>query len=99
MRPMKRVARSSGFWRLRGKEAAGKLAGDFMLNLFQAGIKALELPEWQDLGQYPLRESQTPHDLKTHVTGKLANFTALHDATQALAVEWNQAGWADLGKL
>lgn len=81
------------------QEAAGKTAGDVMLNLFQAGMKALELPEWQDLGQCPLCESQTPHDLKTHVTGKLANFTALDDATQALAVEWNQAGWADLGKL
>ena len=37
--------------------------------------------------------------MKTHVSVKLANFTALNEATQAVAVEWNQAGWADLGKL
>ncbi|MBB3356017.1 hypothetical protein FHT70_005990 [Rhizobium sp. BK049] len=81
------------------EDAAAKTAGDVMLNLFHAGMKALELPEWQDVGQCPLCESQTPHDLKTHVTGKLSNFTALDDATQAAAVEWNQAGWADLGRL
>ncbi|MBY2985683.1 ATP-binding protein [Rhizobium leguminosarum] len=81
------------------EEAAGKTTGDVMLNLFQAGLKALELPEWQTPDQCPLCESRTPHDLKTHVSGKLANFTALDEATQAAAVEWNQAGWADLGKL
>ncbi|MDV4159309.1 hypothetical protein [Rhizobium brockwellii] len=81
------------------EEAAGKTAGDVMLNLFQAGLKALELPEWQAPDRCPLCESHTPHDLKTHVNGKLANFTALDEATQAAAVEWNQAGWADLGKL
>ena len=81
------------------EEAAGKTAGDVMLNLFQAGMKALELPEWQNPDQCPLCESHTPHDMKTHVSVKLANFTALNEATQAVAVEWNQAGWADLGKL
>lgn len=81
------------------EEIVGKTAGNVMFNLFKAGIKALELPEWQDNGQCPLCENQTPHDLKTHITGKLANFTALDDATQAVAVEWNQAGWADLSEL
>ena len=81
------------------EEAVGKTAGDVMLNLFRAGVKALELPEWQDFGRCPLCESQTPHDLKAHVIGKLANFTAVEEATQAVAVEWNQAGWADLSQL
>lgn len=81
------------------EDVASKTAGDVMLNLFQAGIKAIELPEWQSLNQCPLCESQTPHDLKIHVTDKLANFTALDVATQAIIVEWNQAGWADLSKL
>lgn len=80
-------------------EAASKTAGDVMLSLFQAGRKALELPEWQNASQCPLCENQTPHDLKTHVFGKLANFTAVEETTQAVIVEWNQAGWADLGKL
>ena len=42
------------------EEAAGKTAGDVMLNLFQAGMKALELPEWQNPDQCPFMREPYP---------------------------------------
>jgi hypothetical protein len=81
------------------EEAASKTAGDIILQLFQAGAKALELPEWAGKGVCPLCDSDVPHDLQTHINGKLANFTTLEVATQAVALEWNEAGWADLSDL
>lgn len=78
------------------EDLASKTAGDVMLQLFQAGAKALQLPEWANKGICPLCDSEVPHDLDNHVKGKLADFTTLDSATQAVALEWNEAGWADL---
>ncbi|MEZ2129748.1 MULTISPECIES: AAA family ATPase [unclassified Sinorhizobium] len=78
------------------EEAVAKTAGDVMLHLFQAGAKALQLPEWANRGVCPLCDSDVPHDLQNHVNGKLADFTALDSATQAVALEWNEAGWTNL---
>jgi len=81
------------------ENAASKTAGDLMLQLFQAGAKALQLPEWTNKSMCPLCDSEVPHDLQSHINDKLANFTALDTATQAVALEWNNAGWADLSGL
>ncbi|MBY5714728.1 AAA family ATPase [Rhizobium leguminosarum] len=78
------------------EEAVAKTAGDVILQLYQAGAKALELPEWANKGICPLCDSEAPHDLHGHVTTKLADFTALDEATQAVGLEWNEGGWADL---
>ncbi len=78
------------------EEAVAKTAGDVILQLYQAGAKALELPEWVNKGICPLCDNEVPHDLYTHVTTKLADFSALDEATQTVGVEWNEAGWADL---
>ncbi|HBQ33198.1 MAG TPA: hypothetical protein DD739_11000 [Ochrobactrum anthropi] len=78
------------------EEAVAKTAGDVILQLYQAGAKALELPEWANAGICPLCDSAVAHDLHSHVGTKLSAFTALDEATQAVGVEWNEAGWADL---
>ncbi|RWI16781.1 AAA family ATPase [Mesorhizobium sp.] len=81
------------------EEAASKTAGDVVLQLFQAGARALELPEWADKSMCPLCDSEVPHDLRAHVNMKLSDFTALETATQAVGLEWSEAGWADLETL
>ncbi|MGF9566796.1 hypothetical protein AAIH70_25120 [Neorhizobium sp. BT27B] len=78
------------------EEAVARTAGDVILQLYQAGAKALELPEWANAGVCPLCDSAVAHDLHSHVGTKLSAFTALDEATQAVGLEWNQAGWADL---
>ncbi|MDP2118529.1 MAG: AAA family ATPase [Hoeflea sp.] len=78
------------------EEAVAKTAGDVILQLYQAGAKALELPEWANAGVCPLCDSAVAHDLHSHVGIKLFAFTALDDATQAVGLEWNEEGWADL---
>ncbi|MEQ1403590.1 AAA family ATPase [Neorhizobium sp. Rsf11] len=78
------------------EDAAGKTAGQVMLQLFQAGAKALELPEWSASDLCPLCDTKVPHNLQAHVSAKLANFTTLDEATRSLAVEWSAAGWTDL---
>ncbi|WP_454916627.1 AAA family ATPase [Xanthobacter sediminis] len=78
------------------EEAVAKTAGDVILQLYQAGAKALELPEWANAGICPLCDSAVAHDLHSHVGNKLAAFTALDEATQAVGLEWNEEGWADL---
>lgn len=78
------------------EEAVAKTAGDVILQLYQAGAKALELPEWENAGICPLCDSAVAHDLQSHVGSKLSAFTALDEATQAVGLEWNEAGWADL---
>lgn len=78
------------------EEALGKTAGDVILQLYQAGAKALELPEWANAGICPLCDSAVAHDLHSHVGTKLSAFTALDEATQAVGLEWNEGGWADL---
>jgi len=78
------------------EEAVAKTAGDVILQLYQAGAKALELPEWANAGICPLCDSAVAHDLHSHVGTKLSAFTALDDATQAVGLEWNEEGWADL---
>lgn len=78
------------------EEAVAKTAGDVILQLYQAGAKALELPEWANAGICPLCDSAVAHDLHSHVGTKLSAFTALDEATQAVGLEWNEEGWADL---
>ncbi|TIX69891.1 MAG: hypothetical protein E5V30_15870 [Mesorhizobium sp.] len=81
------------------EDAASKTAGDVVLQLLQAGAKALQLEEWANRGICPLCDSEVPHDLQSHVNMKLSDFTALDTATQTVALEWNEAGWADLSGL
>ncbi|MDX0290295.1 AAA family ATPase [Sinorhizobium medicae] len=81
------------------EESASKTAGEVMLQLFQAGAKVLELPEWQNADHCPLCDNKMPHNLQEHVANRLADFSALDAATQAIALEWNEAGWADLNSL
>ncbi len=78
------------------EEAVTKTAGDVILQLYLAGAKALELPEWANAGICPLCDSAVAHDLHSHVGTKLSAFTALDEATQAVGLEWNEEGWADL---
>lgn len=78
------------------EDAVSKTAGDVVLQLYQAGAKVLQLPEWADKGVCPLCDSEVSHDLSTHVTTKLSDFTALDATTQAVGLEWNEAGWIDL---
>lgn len=78
------------------EEAVAKTAGDVILQLYQAGARALELPEWANAGICPLCDSEVAHDLHSHVGNKLSAFTALDEATQAVGLEWNEGGWADL---
>lgn len=78
------------------EEAVAKTAGDVILQFYQAGAKALELPEWANAGICPLCDSAVAHDLHSHVGTKLSAFTALDEATQAVGLEWNEGGWADL---
>ncbi|RVK61766.1 hypothetical protein CN155_02645 [Sinorhizobium meliloti] len=81
------------------EDAASKTAGQVMLQLFQAGARVLELPEWSGAELCPLCDTKVPHNLQAHISSKLANFTALDGAARALAVEWSEAGWADLSGL
>ncbi|TBZ05058.1 ATP-binding protein [Rhizobium leguminosarum] len=81
------------------EDAASKTAGQVMLQLFQAGAKALELPQWSASEFCPLCDNKVPHNLQSHISAKLADFTALDDASRELAVEWGAAGWADLNGL
>ncbi len=81
------------------EDAASKTAGQIMLQLFQAGAKALELPQWSTSELCPLCDSKVPHNLQSHISAKLADFTAVDEASRNLAVEWGAAGWADLNGL
>lgn len=78
------------------EEAVAKTAGDVILQLYQAGAKALDLPEWANAGICPLCDSAVAHDLHSHIGTKLSAFTAVDEATQAVGLEWNEEGWADL---
>ena len=81
------------------EEALTKTAGDLMLQLYQVGARVLDLPDWQDPKLCPLCDSGVPHDLRAHLADKLSGFAALDEATKALAVEWGEAGWAELKSL
>jgi AAA domain len=48
-------------------KALAETAGDVMLMLFQAGQKALGLPEWSDPTLCPICDQKGSHDLKAHV--------------------------------
>lgn len=78
------------------EDAASKTVGQVMLQLFQAGAKALELPEWSDSELCPLCDTKVPHNLQAHISTKLADFTALDETTRNLAIEWGAAGWENL---
>ncbi|UWU70568.1 AAA family ATPase [Bradyrhizobium sp. NC92] len=80
-------------------QALAETAGDVMLTLFQAGQKALGLPEWSDPTLCPLCDQKGSHDLKAHIASKLSQFDALEQAGTAIAKEWGEAGWSDLGDL
>lgn len=86
--------------RAKARETALALtAGNVMLALFQAGAEALDEAHWSDPFHCPLCDSKTAHDLRGHVGTRLAEFTALEEATQAIAIEWNDGGWANLKSL
>ena len=78
------------------EDAVSKTSGDVMLQLYQAGAKALGLPEWNDAKSCPLCEVAAPHDLHMHLNAKISEFHALDQATKALALEWEKGGWPDL---
>jgi hypothetical protein len=80
-------------------QALAETAGDVMLTLLQAGQKALGLPEWSDPTLCPLCDQKGSHDLKAHIASKLSQFDALEQAGTAIAKEWGEAGWSDLGEL
>ncbi|UPJ57013.1 AAA family ATPase [Bradyrhizobium sp. 192] len=80
-------------------QALAETAGDVMLTLFQAGQKALGLPEWSNPTLCPLCDQKGSHDLKAHIASKLSQFDALEQAGTAIAKEWGEAGWSDLGDL
>lgn len=61
------------------EEAASKTAGQVMLQLFQAGAKALELPQWSTSEHCPLCDTKVPHNLQSHINAKLADFTAFDE--------------------
>lgn len=76
--------------------AHASTAGDIMLELYQLGIQALDLPAYTDPTLCPLCDNKSLHDLRSHINEKLSKFSALEDARQSLALEWNEAGWAGL---
>ncbi|MGJ4949001.1 hypothetical protein [Bradyrhizobium sp. HKCCYLS20291] len=80
-------------------QVLAETAGDVMLTLFQAGQKALGLPDWSDPTLCPLCDQKGSHDLKAHIASKLSQFDALEQAGTAIAKEWGEAGWSDLGDL
>ncbi|WP_442753289.1 hypothetical protein ACNHKD_09740 [Methylocystis sp. JAN1] len=80
-------------------QALAETAGDVMLTLFQAGQKALGLPEWSDATLCPLCGHKGSHDLKAHIASKLSQFDTLEQAGTAIAKEWGEAGWSDLDGL
>ena len=81
------------------EEVLAKTAGDLMLQLYQTGAKVLNAESWIDPKVCPLCNCEAPHDLRSHLADKLTAFTALDDATTALAVEWGGGGWAVLAPL
>lgn len=81
------------------EQALAETAGDVMLTLFQAGQKALGLPEWSDPTLCPLCDHKGSHDLKVHIASKLSQFDALEQAGTAIAKEWGEAGWSELDGL
>ncbi|MFT4117918.1 AAA family ATPase [Bradyrhizobium sp.] len=76
--------------------ALAETVGDVMLSLFQAGQKALGLPDWSDPTLCPLCDQKGSHDLKAHIASKLSQFDTLEQAGTAIAKEWGEAGWSDL---
>lgn len=80
-------------------EALKKTAGDLMLQLYQAGDKVVGGAAWEDPQCCPLCEGKSPHSLKDHLAAKLSEFEALDQASNALAAEWNGAGWTELLQL
>lgn len=77
-------------------EALAKTAGDLMLQLFQTGVQVVQKPDWPDPKLCPLCDGAAPHDLRSHLSDKLAEFTQLDEATTACGVEWGNAGWSEM---
>ncbi len=77
-------------------EALAKTAGDLMLQLYQSGAQVVQNPDWPDPKLCPLCDGTVPHDLRTHLSAKLAEFTYLDQAAAACGVEWGEAGWSEL---
>jgi AAA domain len=81
------------------EQALAETAGDVMLALFQAGQKALDLPDWDDPMLCPLCDQKGLHHLKEHIASKVSQFDTLEQAGTAMAKEWGEAGWSDLAGL